>query len=178
MARRTEYLQRHVEEVKAYLDIREVNGYSIQYTTFYPSNTSEKVVEDEKQSGDFLPRHSLPDAVVEDCLVYIGLPSNPQFLGMQTLEDVASVIVKSEGPSGRNVEYLFMLERALQGLGVGDVGCDRHVSELVDVVKGMMGGEEGEAEGEKNEMERVRSGEGGDAKEETEKIIIAAVHGE
>ncbi|KAJ4345881.1 uncharacterized protein N0V89_012017 [Didymosphaeria variabile] len=90
-----------VPEVREYLDIREINGYSIQFTNFVPSSD--------------------PEAPV-NTLVYIGLPSNPQFLGPQDPEALAAHILKSKGPSGENREYLFQLEEALRGLGRG-WGC-------------------------------------------------------
>lgn len=63
------------------------------------------------------------------CLVYIGLPENPQFLGPQDPDTLARHILKSRGPSGENREYLFLLERGLLELSK-DSG-DRHISDLV-----------------------------------------------
>jgi len=108
----------HVAEVSAYLDIREINGYSIQYTDCYPSVAS--------------PGSSLP---IGNCLVYIGLPTNPQFLGVQDPRDVAEVIGANRGPSGENAEYLFMLEEALDELGEGS--RDEHVKDLADRVRSL-----------------------------------------
>lgn len=68
----------HVQEVKKYLDIREINGYSIQYTPFLPSDASRKSIH---------------------CMVYIGMPDNPQFLGAADPLDVAKKINESIGPS-------------------------------------------------------------------------------
>ena len=96
-----------VEGVKEYLDIREVGGYSIHYEPFIPA--------DEGKS----PLH---------CLVYIGLPNNPQFLGVQDPHDVAEVISVSIGLSGPNTEYLFQLEESLNGLGEGS--GDDHIRDL------------------------------------------------
>ena len=153
----------NVKEVQEYLDIREINGYSIQYTSFYPS-TSE-------------------DQPIEKCLVYIGLPSNPQFLGRQSPQDVAEVIATSTGPSGANAEYLFMLEDSL--ISLGDGGGDDHVEDLAKRVRLMMkgGAEKSVRSGNgtesdsrvkpqavDNAAERVRSGRDGGAVEETEKI--------
>lgn len=123
----------HVERVKKYLDIREINGYSIQYTTFHPFRSSAT----ESRGLSSTAAESLDLAVdelsqpISDCLVYIGLPDNPQFLGLQDPDDVAKVIAASEGPSGRNDEYLFKLDSALRQLGVGD----DHVSDLVKRVE-------------------------------------------
>lgn len=141
----------YVEEVKRYLDIREINGYSIEYAVFYPS-TGEP-----------------PRGIIRDCMVYIGLPSNPQFLGVQTQEEVAGVIARSEGPSGRNDEYLFMLERALRELGEED----EHVGDLARRVRELLGEEGGADRGGEAagmEMRRVETGQGGKPAEETEKM--------
>jgi cation transport regulator ChaC len=98
-----------VAQVRSYLDIREINGYSIQFTPFQPSS----------------PSHSSPIK----CLVYIGLPENPQFLGPQEPGALARRILESRGPSGENREYLFNLEEAL--LGLSAESGDWHVSDLV-----------------------------------------------
>lgn len=79
---------------------------------------------------DASPRSPLP---IRNCLVYIGLPTNPQFLGVQDPRDVAEVIGANRGPSGENAEYLFMLEEALDGLGEGS--RDVHVKDLADRVR-------------------------------------------
>ncbi|CAI6278266.1 unnamed protein product [Periconia digitata] len=98
----------HVAEVREYLDIREINGYSIQFTPFRPADS--------------------PNSTIH-CLVYIGLPENPQFLGPQDPDRLARHILKSRGPSGENREYLFQLETAL--LGLSDESEDAHISDLV-----------------------------------------------
>lgn len=69
-------------------------------------------------------------------MVYIGQPTNPQFLrdpARRDPEDVASVINVGRGQSGKNTEYLYLLEKALQGLGLGT--ADAHVADLVERVK-------------------------------------------
>ena len=101
-----------VEEVQRYLDIREINGYTIQYTSFQPAS------------------HNLTPL---RCLVYIGLPNNPQFLGALKPQDVADVISRSHGPSGDNVEYLLQLEEALNSLS--EESGDGHISDLADRVR-------------------------------------------
>lgn len=62
------------------------------------------------------------------CLVYIGLPDNPQFLGPQDPQALAEHIVKSRGPSGENIDYLYQLEEALNGLS--KESGDEHISDL------------------------------------------------
>ncbi|EOD49587.1 putative -like protein [Neofusicoccum parvum UCRNP2] len=98
----------HAARVRDYLDIREINGYSIQYTPFHPAG------------GD--------RAQPIRCLVYIGLPSNPQFLGPQDPQALAEHIVGSRGPSGENKEYLYQLEEALVGLSAES--GDEHITDL------------------------------------------------
>ena len=122
-------------------------------------------------------------------MVYIGLPSNPQFLGRESPEDVARVIAASRGPSGANAEYLFMLEESLASLG-GESG-DSHIKDLATRVKLLLagnanpttGGDTGSMDEEmkiseagiayaaaERELERVRIGEGGKPDEEAEKV--------
>lgn len=82
--------------MKEYLDIREINGYSIQYTPF-----------NQDMSATYQTVHPSPEASHDSnvpaqiqCLVYIGLPDNPQFLGPQDPQGLAEHIVTSRGPSG------------------------------------------------------------------------------
>ncbi|KIV90461.1 hypothetical protein PV10_07767 [Exophiala mesophila] len=103
-----------VAEVKEYLDIREINGYSIQYTPFHPADTAS------------------PDL---NCLVYIGLPNNPQFLGPLLPETIAETINASIGPSGENREYLLHLEDALENLS--PLSHDEHISDLARRVRAL-----------------------------------------
>ncbi|PLB38392.1 gamma-glutamylcyclotransferase [Aspergillus candidus] len=105
----------HAEEVHDYLDVREIDGYSVHYTPFHPLAN---------------------DASPLTCMVYIGQPSNPQFLrdpARREQQDVAEVVVRGEGQSGKNTEYLYLLEKALEGLGLGS--ADGHVTDLVRRVK-------------------------------------------
>ncbi|KAI5866432.1 ChaC-domain-containing protein [Durotheca rogersii] len=101
-----------VAEVREYLDIREINGYSIHYTPFHPA------------AGDVGSR--LPGPI--RTLVYIGTPENDQFVGPQDPQALAEHIYVSEGPSGLNRDYLLSLERALDELSP-DSG-DVHVTDL------------------------------------------------
>jgi len=98
--------------VKEYLDIREINGYSIQYTPFHPADPT------------------LSDL---NCLVYIGMPDNPQFLGALPPQDIAETINASVGPSGENREYLLHLEQALEDLSPDS--HDEHISDLARRVR-------------------------------------------
>ncbi|KOC16551.1 cation transport protein [Aspergillus flavus AF70] len=111
----------HAEEVHDYLDEREIDGYSVHYTPFYPFSES-------KTPGS--------DSTPITCMVYIGQPTNPQFLrdpARREPQDVAEVISRGRGQSGKNTEYLYLLEKALEGLGLGS--ADGHVTDLVRRVK-------------------------------------------
>jgi cation transport regulator ChaC len=104
-----------VAEVKDYLDIREINGYSIQYASFYPAK------------GESAIR----------TLVYIGTPDNDQFTGVQEPQALSEHITRSHGPSGPNIEYLLSLEAALDALGP-EAG-DEHVSDLSSRARAILG---------------------------------------
>lgn len=112
-------------EVKEYLDIREINGYSIQYTPFTKAARNS---DGPGQTDASVDASSAEGVRIPDCLVYIGLPDNPQFLGPQDPQKLAEHIVKSRGPSGENRDYLFQLEAALDGLS--EESGDEHVSDL------------------------------------------------
>jgi glutathione-specific gamma-glutamylcyclotransferase len=89
----------YVDEVKAYLDHREINGYSVHYLPVY---ASEK---------DLIP-------VVEKATVYIGREDNPAYVGpMDTIDALAEHIFRSRGPSGENREYIVGLRFVLM-LGI------------------------------------------------------------
>ena len=103
-----------VKEVREYLDIREINGYSIQHTPFHPADQDR------------------PDI---NCMVYIGMPDNPQFLGALDPQIVASKINESRGPSGENREYLLNLEQAL--ISLSPASHDEHISDLAIRVRQM-----------------------------------------
>ncbi|KAJ5917775.1 hypothetical protein N7454_010150 [Penicillium verhagenii] len=121
----------HAEEVHDYLDDREIDGYSAHFTPFHPV------------SGEDLSTGSI-------CMVYIGQPTNPQFLrelAHREPQHVAQVISGGHGLSGKNTEYLFLLEKALEGIGLGS--ADVHVTDLVKRVKAI----EAEGEGEREERE-------------------------
>lgn len=69
------------------------------------------------------------------CLVYIGMPDNPQFLGAQDPQAVAEKINESIGPSGENREYLLQLDEALRTLS--NTSHDEHISDLANRVRSM-----------------------------------------
>lgn len=119
-----------VDEVKEYLDIREINGYTVDMVALHvpvhiPSAT---------------PRGTADVKLPINCLVYIGLPDNPQFVGPQDPQKLAEHIVESKGPSGENKEYVYNLEEALSqlrkdvGLEEG-VDVDDHVTDLAQRVR-------------------------------------------
>ncbi|UKZ63280.1 uncharacterized protein TrAtP1_004508 [Trichoderma atroviride] len=103
----------HVAEVKEYLDIREINGYSIHYTPFHPADGSSPI----------------------RTLVYIGTPDNEQFVGPQDPQKLAEHILRSRGPSGLNKDYLFGLDTALAELCPESE--DVHVSDLARRVRAL-----------------------------------------
>jgi cation transport protein ChaC len=100
-----------VAEVREYLDIREINGYSIHYTPFHPADGSPTI----------------------ETLVYIGTPDNDQFMGPQDPQKLAEHIYRSEGPSGLNKDYLLSLGRALDELS--PESGDAHIKDLAERVR-------------------------------------------
>jgi cation transport protein ChaC len=137
-----------VAEVREYLDIREINGYTIHYTPFYPSDGSSTI----------------------KTLVYIGTPENDQFVGPQHPQKLAEHIHRSIGPSGPNKDYLLSLEEALDSLSAES--GDAHVKDLATRVRKLekqangIGDRAASATAVTNELEKVGST---DEQEEMEK---------
>ncbi|OJJ00095.1 hypothetical protein ASPVEDRAFT_39478 [Aspergillus versicolor CBS 583.65] len=133
----------HAEEVHDYLDVREIDGYSVHYTPFHPVTTAASTNTDQPGSTSSIT-----------CMVYIGQPTNPQFLrdsARREPQDVAEVISRGHGQSGKNTEYLYLLEKALEGVGLGT--ADGHVTDLVKRVREIEGGGEARREEEKAERD-------------------------
>jgi cation transport protein ChaC len=168
----------YAEEVHDYLDDREIDGYTVHYTPFHPvsppssstgttastrtSTTVSTPSEEEEEEGvteshpSIIPpaSNSFPPIT---CMVYIGLPTNPQFLrdpAERNPAAVAKVISGGCGQSGKNPEYLYLLEKALEGLGLGS--ADGHVTDLVRRVKAVERGDEVEVEERRAEQEAKR----------------------
>ena len=91
------------EEVLEQLDRREQGGYERHIVSVW-SETHDAI----------------------DALMYVATPDNPRWAGPASASDIALQIMKSEGPSGPNDEYLYMLAHALRQMGVEDL----HVFEI------------------------------------------------
>ena len=138
-----------VDEVKQYLDIREINGYSVQYTPFRPADLGLDSIR---------------------CLVYIGMPDNPQFTGPVPPQELAAHINNSVGPSGENRDYLLDLEASLIELSP-DSG-DAHVSDLARRIRLMQPRkiDQSQKDSQEVDLDQVKQSE---AQEEIEEVGIA-----
>ncbi|ODH12902.1 hypothetical protein ACO22_07801 [Paracoccidioides brasiliensis] len=143
----------HAREVHAYLDEREIDGYTVHFTLFHPSPKSSTT------TGTTNNNH--PPTSPITCMVYIGLPTNAQFLRNPADRDpasVARVISQSRGLSGENRDYLYLLEKALEGpefewnRGEGGMGvADGHVADLARRVRAIEGEKVSEADRRRSE---------------------------
>ncbi|GAA5974864.1 hypothetical protein JCM11641_008402 [Rhodosporidiobolus odoratus] len=87
------------DDVWAYLDHREKDGYSLKTVDVYGVNDkNEKVV------------------VEKDVRVYVAETDNPSFAGGEKMADLGSRIAKASGPSGPNKDYVYNLCEAVQKL--------------------------------------------------------------
>ena len=66
-------------------------------------------------------------------VVYMATPGNPNYLGPAPLDDIAAQILRSEGPSGHNIEYVTRLAASLRLMEADDA----HVFELERLVIGV-----------------------------------------
>ena len=98
-----------IEDTFSRLDHREKNGY-----------------ERHRVRLEFADGHDRADGVV-----YIAPEGNFAYLGPAPVPDIARQIHRSKGPSGRNIDYLLDLARALRDQGARD----DHVFELENAVR-------------------------------------------
>jgi len=90
--------------VMAHLDYREKGGYRLATTRLFFSS----------------------DTGVDDGLVYVATPDNPNYLGPAETDAIVRQVRASRGPSGSNDEYVLRLAEALREIGAED----DHVFEL------------------------------------------------
>ncbi|KAK9167614.1 hypothetical protein Scep_002805 [Stephania cephalantha] len=107
------------EEVAlSYLEVREKQYDVKAYLDFFAASVD--------------PAKTAP--AVSNVMVYIASPNkklNKNYLGPASIEEIANQIIRAEGPSGPNRDYLFQLEKALH-----QFGCeDNHVIELANAVR-------------------------------------------
>ena len=112
----------YAEEVRAYLDHREKNGYTPLWEPIYGYHDGNRDA-------------SEPHILIPEALVYVGLPDNPAFVGPQPLDELAQRIYTSEGPSGRNDEYLIRLADAVRILT--PQSSDHHLFALEEKVRAL-----------------------------------------
>jgi cation transport regulator ChaC len=53
-------------------------------------------------------------------ITYVAPPGNPNYLGPAPTAEIAEQVIRSEGPSGHNLEYALRLAESLRTLGVED----------------------------------------------------------
>lgn len=124
----------HAQVVRQYLDYREKNGYTAMHAPVYgyrkAGHDQLENIEHAGQGDTVSSANSIEEEVVilENALVYVGLPDNPAFVGPQPLDELAARIYSCQGPSGRNDEYLLNLARAVRQLAPQSV--DHYLFEL------------------------------------------------
>lgn len=101
----------HIESVLEYLDVRERGGYTRVQVDVYEFEDS-----------------TAP--MLSNVLLYSATRDNPNYLGPSSLNDIATQIALSVGPSCRNDEYLFKLAETLRSHNVHD----DHVFEIEELV--------------------------------------------
>ncbi|KAI9510700.1 ChaC-like protein, partial [Russula earlei] len=89
----------HAKEVRAYLDHREKDGYTLERVDVYGL------------VGGAHERVLIPGA---EC--YVGRNDNPSFVGSEPLGTLVKTIWHAEGPSGPNKDYVYNLAAAVRGL--------------------------------------------------------------
>ncbi|KAJ7328050.1 ChaC-like protein [Mycena albidolilacea] len=102
-------------DVRAYLDYREKDGYTMETMPIYGVVDGAETV------------------IIPNC--YVGRKDNPSFIGSEPLPALAHRIWISVGPSGPNKEYLYNLANAVRELS--PESYDKHLFALESLVKAM-----------------------------------------
>ncbi|CAH9088270.1 unnamed protein product [Cuscuta europaea] len=89
---------------------------------------------DKKVYLDVFTELTASTPAISNVLLYVASQDNKinsNYLGPAPLDEIARQIVRAEGPSGPNRDYLFQLEKAL-----GLLGCeDKHITDLAKEVR-------------------------------------------
>lgn len=112
---------REANRIARQLDVREKGGYERHHVDVHTPHHDDR--DDARETGP-----------VEDALMYVATRDNPHFAGPAPLSEMAAQILRSEGPSGPNVEYLLELADGLRDIGAEDP----HVFELAEHVRGQL----------------------------------------
>lgn len=67
-------------------------------------------------------------------ITYLADAENPEYLGDAPINEMALQIIRAEGPSGKNIDYLLALEQSLKQHDI----VDAHVFQLADKVRRML----------------------------------------
>lgn len=114
------------EMVTVQLDHREKDGYNKLLVTFYPAQNGFIDSENNKpqKSGDHDPFK---------LVIYVGLDTNPWYVGPLSTEEMARRIVNARGNSGPNREYLYNLANTMRDIAPDEE--DEHLFTLEAAVK-------------------------------------------
>jgi glutathione-specific gamma-glutamylcyclotransferase len=105
---------RELDAILAHLDHREQGGYDRLELEVYDREGA---------------------VLAERALTYVATPRNAEWLGDAPLDEIVSQIHGSEGPSGKNRDYVFELACALEHHGVSDA----HVEEVARALRRLEG---------------------------------------
>ncbi|KAI9453656.1 ChaC-like protein [Lactarius psammicola] len=95
----------HATEVRAYLDYREKDGYTLERVDVHGLLGASE--EGHEAAAVVLVRGA-------EC--YVGRNDNPSFVGSESLEELADTVWRAVGPSGRNKDYVYNLAAAVRAL--------------------------------------------------------------
>ncbi|KAK7002336.1 gamma-glutamylcyclotransferase [Favolaschia claudopus] len=104
-------------DVRAYLDYREKDGYTMETIPIY------NIVD------------GVETVIFSRAFCYVGRKDNPSFIGSEPLPALANRIWLSVGPSGPNKEYLYNLANAVRELS--PESYDKHLFALEELVKAL-----------------------------------------
>lgn len=100
----------HAAEVRAYLDYREKDGYTLERVDVHGPPAAPL---GGGTSGEEEGRETV---LVRGAECYVGRNDNPSFVGSEAFEELAETVWRAVGPSGRNKDYVYNLAAAVRAL--------------------------------------------------------------
>ena len=93
--------------------------------------------DDDDDTGDHATKKKKKKMISSKAVCWIATEDkkNVNWVGEQTIDEIATVIAKAKGPSGPNYEYLFNLADAMRSFNIED----EHLYELEAKVKKLLG---------------------------------------
>mmetsp|Transcript_13707 Transcript_13707/g.20765 ORF Transcript_13707/g.20765 Transcript_13707/m.20765 type:complete len:329 (-) Transcript_13707:17-1003(-) len=117
-----------------------VHGVLYEIDPEHEEETMKKLLHREK--AGYIEKYNVPvfdlktnDLITDNGLLFYTASGAPEFKGEEPMDKTAHIIAYARGPSGKNTEYLFNLQKGLTNMNVHDPYLDVLVDRVHEVIK-------------------------------------------